>query len=321
MDMMRHLDPELVEPLEEFLAATGGGFKLSDIAGLREMLDGMIAGMQAEAPVVEGVASEDVNVPCGSPEDTVLVRIYRPSAASKPLPALIWMHPGGFVVGSIELDDLMLREIARDVGCAVIAVEYRLAPEHPYPAPLDDCNAVLQWASANAKSLRLDPNKLAVGGASAGGGLAAGVALRARDRGGAQPCFQLLIYPAINDSNIDQVSNSVPENLFWSRENALIGWQSYLGGKQASEAVDVYAAASRATDLAGLPPAFVAVGSIDMFVHDCLDYSSRLIKAGVDTALCVYPGAFHAFDAFAPQSSVAQRFVMDRNAALRRAFA
>ena len=135
------------------------------------------------------------------------------------------------------------------------------------------------------------------------------------------PCFQLLIYPAINDSNVEQVSDTVPENLFWSREAALIGWQSYLQNKQGSNDVPELAAPIRARDLSGLPATHIAVGSLDMFMPDCLEYANRLNDAGVDTSLVVYPGAFHAFDSFAPEAQVSQRMLADRDAALKRAFA
>lgn len=319
MDLRTLLDPELVEPLASIETATGGGFNLKDIPATRAMVDAMIAAVKAEVPPIAGVATEDTEV--RGTAGTVPVRIYRPTGARGPLPTLLWMHPGGYVIGSIELDDLMARQLAKDVQCAVISVEYRLAPEHPYPLPLEDCFTVLEWLGESAAEAGLDASRIAVGGASAGGGLAAGLALLARERGGPQPCLQLLIYPAINDRNIEQASAKVPENLFWSRENMLIGWRAYLNGKQASADVPAPAAAFRAKSLLGLPPAYIAIGALDMFVPDCLDYAARLIDARIATELHVYPGAFHAFDAFAPMARVSQSFVADRNAALRRAFA
>ncbi|MGD8323210.1 MAG: alpha/beta hydrolase, partial [Gammaproteobacteria bacterium] len=245
---------------------------------------------------------------------------YKPETISVDSPALLWMHPGGYVIGSIGLDDLLCRQMAKDVGCRIVSVEYRLAPENPYPAALDDCFAALQWTHNESGTLGIDPTRIAVGGSSAGGGLAAALALRARDSGDVKPCFQLLVYPSINDRNIEQVSANVPENLFWSRESTLIGWQSYLGNKQGSDDVPAFAAPIRAEDLSGLPPAHIAVGALDMFVPDCLEYAGRLNEAGVEVGLVVYPGAFHAFDAFAPEAQVSQKMVADRNAALKRAF-
>lgn len=319
-DMRARLDPELVGPLDELMAATGGGFTLTDIPATRAMVSAMITAVKAEAPAVEGVASEDLRVPSAESGVEVPIRVYRPADASGPLPVLIWMHAGGYVLGDLELDDLMLGPLAKDVGCAIVSVDYRLAPEHPYPAALRDCHGVLTWAARSASVQEFDAKRIAVGGGSAGGGLAAALALLARDRNEAQPCFQLLIYPCINDRNVEQVSDSVPENLFWSRENNLRGWDAYLAGKQGSERVDPHAAAHRAVDLRGLPPAYIAVGTLDMFLPDCLDYAGRLAAGSVDSELHVYPGAFHAFDAFAPMASVSQRFVAERSGALRRAF-
>ncbi len=318
MDMRDRLDPELVAPLDGIMAATNGGFNLRDIPGTRAMVAGMLEAMAADAPPFPGVATEDLTAEAGG--HSVGVRLYIPEAVNGTTPALLWMHPGGYVIGSIALDDLLCRQIAKEVGCRVVSVEYRLAPEHPYPAALDDSFAALQWMQAEAGALNIDAGRIAVGAASAGAGLAASVALRARDAGIAMPCFQLLVYPAINDANVEQVSDTVPENLFWSREASLIGWRSYLENKQGSDAVPELAAAIRAKDLSGLPPAHIAVGSLDMFMPDCLDYANRLNDAGVDTSLVVYPGAFHAFDAFAPEARVSQRMVADRDAALKRAF-
>jgi acetyl esterase/lipase len=282
------------------------------------MLAGMLEAMAADAPPFPGVTSEDLTAE--SDGLSVGVRVYNPDSVSGTAPALLWMHPGGYVIGSIALDDLLCRQITKEVGCRVVSVEYRLAPENPYPAALDDCFATLQWMHAQSDALGIDADRIAIGGASAGAGLAAAVALRARGSNTPMPCFQLLIYPAINDANIEQVSDGVPENLFWSREATLIGWQSYLDNKQGSDNVPELAAPSRATDLSGLPATHIAVGSLDMFMPDCLDYANRLNAAGVDTSLVVYPGAFHAFDAFAPAAQVSQRMVADRDAALKRAF-
>lgn len=320
MDPMRRLDPELVEPLTGLLEATGGGFDLRDIPATRELVAGLVAAVKAEAPPVTGVVSEDLTVPSAASGVDVPARIYRPDGAAAPLPVLLWMHAGGYVIGSIELDDLMLRELARDVGCAVISIDYRLAPEHPYPAALDDCYGVLRWAAGNSAALGIDGDRIAVGGASAGGGLAAALTLRARDSNGPPLAFQLLIYPALDDSNTEQVSASIEENLFWSRENALIGWRAYLDGAQGSADVSPYAAAIRADDLSGLPAAFIGVGTADMFMAEDVAYAERLSAAGVEVDLAICPGAFHAFDAFAPMARVSRRFLAARNAALAAAF-
>lgn len=317
-DMKQRLDPELVEPLENIMAATGGGFDLHDLVATRAFVEDMVAGVKAQVPPIEGVLAEDAAFPGPPGAPAVTVRIYRPAAAREPLPALVWMHAGGWVLGSIELDDLMTRQMAKDVGCAVVSVGYRLAPEHPYPAAIEDCYAVARHLAAHGGKYGVDGRRLAIGGSSAGGGLAAGVALLARDRGDLGLLFQLLVYPAINDCNTSQVGEGVEENLFWSRENALLSWRAYLDGKQGGDDVPVYAAPSRARDLSRLPPAFIGIGGLDMFLDDNLEYAKRLTGAGVETELHVYPRAFHAFEAFAPMSDVARRLVRDRDSALRR---
>lgn len=317
---MDRLDPELVGPLEGIMEATGGGFDLSDIPATRAMINGMLSGVNAEAPPLAGVDIEDLSAPSHEADIEVPIRIYRPSGAEGPVPVLLWMHPGGYVIGSIEMDHLTARQLAKDLGCAVVSVNYRLAPEHPYPAPLEDCYGVLQWLGTNASQLGIDATRIAIGGASAGGGLAAGLALLTRDRGGVAPIFQLLVYPGLDDSNIEPASDTLPDNLFWSRESSRIGWSAYLDGKQASPDVPAYAAPIRASDLQGLPDAFIAVGTADMLMAENIDYAERLSAAGAKVELRVYPGAFHAFESFAPMARVSQEFAADRSAALERAF-
>ena len=317
MDMRSRLDPELIAPLDGIMEATDG-FSLRDIPATRAMLAGMLEAMASDAPPFPGVTAQDRLLEHNG--HAAKVRIYEPEFAEDAAPVLLWMHPGGYVIGSIALDDMLCRQMSKAAGCHVVSVEYRLAPEHPYPAALDDCFTALQWLHHEGRSIGIDPKRIAVGGSSAGGGLAAALALRAREEGEAKPCFQLLIYPALNDRNIEQASDTLHDNLFWSRENALIGWRAYLEGRQGSDDVPAFAAALRARDFSDLPPAHIACGALDMFVRDCTDYANALIDAGVRTSLNIYPGAFHAFDSFAPDAKVSKRLVAGRNGALRRAF-
>lgn len=319
MDMFARLDPELVEPLSGVLEAMGGGLDLNDIAGMRAMLQGMTAAIKEEAPPVEGVESEDRSAPGTNGAADVDLRIYRPAGATGNLPGLLWMHGGGFALGDIELDDLMAAQMAKDVGCTVVSVDYRLAPEDPYPAAIDDCYSALEYIAGNASDLGIREERIAVGGASAGGGLAAGLALLSRDRGQIPIAFQLLIYPAINDCNTAPADEDNPDTLFWNRANNILAWNYYLNGKAGDADVPAYAAPFRAENLSGLPPAYIPVGELDLFVEDNSRYAQRLIAASVPTELHIYPGAFHAFDVFAPMSSVSQRFLEDRNTILRRA--
>ncbi|MEW6299439.1 MAG: alpha/beta hydrolase [Thermodesulfobacteriota bacterium] len=319
MTMTHRLDPELVAPLEAWLKATKGGINLHDIPAARKMMDELATAQMAKAPPIEGVRTEDRYVPgpAGAPE--VFVRIYQPTDRPDTLPALLWIHGGGYVLGSVERDDLVAKHLARVAHCMVASVEYRLAPEHPFPAPVEDCYAALKWLSAHSAELGVNKSRIAIGGASAGGGLAAGLALLARDRAEVEVCFQLLIYPMIDDRNIAPASETIPDTLVWTRENNRMGWRAYLGREPGGADVAPYAAAARATDLTGLPPAYIPVGDLDLFLDENITYAQRLLAAGVPTELHVYPGAFHGFNGFVPGAEISRRFNADRDNALKRA--
>jgi len=234
------------------------------------------------------------------------------------LPALLWIHGGGYVLGSVERDDLLAKHLARVGQCVVASVEYRLAPEHPFPAPVEDCYAALKWLSAQSAELGVHTSRIAIGGASAGGGLAAGLALLTRDRAEVEVAFQLLIYPMIDDRNIAPASETVPDTFVWTRENNRMGWRAYLGREPGGADVSPYAAAARATDLTGLPPAYIPVGDLDLFLDENITYAQRLLAASVPTELHVYPGAFHGFNGFVPSAEISRRFNADRDTALKR---
>lgn len=315
MTMTHRLDPELVAPLGVWFNATKGGINLHDIPAARRMMDELAAAQMAKASPIEGVDSEDRRVPGPRGAPDVFVRIYQPTDRPDTLPALLWIHGGGYVLGSVERDDLLAKHLARVGQCVVASVEYRLAPEHPFPAPVEDCYAALTWLSA---LVGVNTSRIAIGGASAGGGLAAGLALLTRDRAEVEVAFQLLIYPMIDDRNIAPASETVPDTLVWTRENNLMGWRAYLGCEPGGAAVSPYAAAARATDLTGLPPAYIPVGDLDLFLDENITYAQRLLAAGVPTELHVYPGAFHGFNGFVPGAEVSRRFNADRDNALKR---
>jgi acetyl esterase/lipase len=312
------VDPELVAPLTDWYQATHGGIDLHDIPAARQLMADLAAAQTVPAHLMDGVNTTDQQVPGpkGAPE--VLVRLYQPTERPDTLPTLLWMHGGGYVMGSVAGDDTVARHLAQVGPCVVASVAYRLAPECPFPAPVEDCYAALTWLAAQSAALGVDPSRIAIGGASAGGGLAAGLALLARDRAEVPVAFQLLIYPMLDDRNITPATATVPDTVVWTRKNNRMGWSAYLGHAPGGAEVSPYAAAARATDLHGVPPAYIAVGALDLFVDENITYAQRLLAAGIPTELHVYPGAFHGFNGFASRAEIARRFNADRDHALTR---
>jgi len=249
--------------------------------------------------------------------DTSSVRVYRPEHASSRAPALLYMHGGGLLIGTPHQDERQLRKIADDLGVVVAAVRYRLAPEHQYPAARDDCYDALLWL---AEQPGIDPNRIAVGGGSAGGGLAVATALTARDRGGPALCFQLLAYPMLDDRTALRPDPDRAYRRLWSNPANHYGWASYLGPAFGRSDVPPTAAPGRCEDFAGLPPAWIGVGTLDLFHDEDLSYAAGLRAAGVACSTMVVPGAFHGFDVVAG-SAVAKDFHAAQVEALRTAFA
>lgn len=254
-------------------------------------------------PLSDAVVRTDRLVP-GRPE--VPIRIHRAVGAGSPLPCVYAMHGGGYVIGSYDMDDPRFDAWCPRYGCVGVSVEYRLAPETPYPGPLEDCYAGLKWVYDHHEELGVDPERIGVAGVSAGGGLAAALAMLARDRGEVPLQFQLLDCPMLDDRQATP-SSQLDGLAVWNRESNTFGWRSYLGDRYGSPDVPAYAAPARATDLAGLPPAFVCVGSADGFRDEDIVYAMRLNQAGVPADLHVYAGAPHGVLLFA-DSPVARRY-------------
>ncbi len=317
-DLTELLDPELKEPIKMMLDQMPP-MTFDNLPAARAASQQMMAAMKMQMPVIPGVITEDRTIPGPKDSPDVTVRIYRPEKQVGQLPALLWIHGGGYMLGDIDQEDFTAKQFALAGDCVVVSVEYRLAPENPYPAPLEDCYAALKWLSAHAEELGVNQSRMAIGGASAGGGLAAGLAILARDRAEVKALFQLLVYPMINDCNVIPASKTLPDTIFWTRENNLIGWRSYLGCEPGREGIPCYAAAYRATNLEGLPPAYITVGDLDLFAQEDIDYSRRLMGAGVSTELHVYPGGCHAFDMLVPDADISKRFTADIHRALGRA--
>ena len=228
------------------------------------------------------------------------------------------IHGGGYIIGSAR-DDLNVIAFAEHVGCTVVSVEYRLAPEATYKESVADCFAGLNWLVDNAAALGVDTGRVAIGGASAGGGLTAGLALYNRDNNGPELAFQLLIYPMLDDTHETPSGYEITHPTVWNRHVSLKAWKMYLGDEYGTDAVSPYAAAARASDLSGLPPAYVTVGMLDLFRDEDIVYAQRLMAAGVPTELEVYAGMCHGAEMLVPTAAVSQRMQQGYLNALKRA--
>jgi acetyl esterase/lipase len=316
MDTKHLVDPELIPMLDQFPPLQ---FTPDILPQMRAMAAEQLAQMRPLMPEFPAIAVNEQYVPGTANAPEVRVLVYRPQGVQQQLPALLWIHGGGYVLGSAAQDDLRAKTIVDAVGCVVVSVDYRLAPETPHPGPVEDCYAALTWLHAHAAESGVDPNRIAIGGASAGGGLAAALGLLARDRGAVPVAFQLLIYPMLDDRTVTLAEPHPHTGEFiWNHDANRFGWSSLLGGEPGGADVSPYAAPARAEQLAGLPPTYLCVGALDLFLDEDLDYARRLLHAGVPTELHVYPGAYHGFN-MVPDARVSLAFNRDLSDALRRA--
>jgi acetyl esterase/lipase len=251
------------------------------------------------------VEHTDHLAPGGPGDPDVPVRLHRERGITAPRPALISIHGGGYVIGSHLADDGRFDRWSPRLRCVGVSVGYRLAPETPYPGPLEDCYAALRWAYENARDLGIDPGRIGIIGGSAGGGLAAGLSLLARDRAQIPVAFQVLSYPMLDDRLATRSGRAGAP--LWGPSANQFGWRSYLSGLHRGDDIPGYAVPARASDLAGLPPAFVMVGNLDGLLDEDVDYARRLIAAGVPTDLHVFADGPHAFDSQLPGTAIAQR--------------
>jgi acetyl esterase/lipase len=231
------------------------------------------------------------------------VRLYRPKTQFGVTPVLLWLHGGGFIMGRPEQDEALCSQLGRELGIGVVSVDYRCAPEHPFPAALEDGYSALCWIAAQDGVQGLDASRIAIGGASAGGGLAAALVQYAHDRGQVPVCFQLLVYPMLDDRTVLRGELEDRGKFVWTQASNRYGWESYL--KQPCGAADApaYAVPARRADLTGLPPAWIGVGTLDLFHDEDLAYAQRLKDCGVACDVHIVPGAFHGFDAFGVMGS------------------
>jgi acetyl esterase len=305
-------DPELAAALAMMPVVA-----ITDIPSSRVQMAETMASVYGE-PDRSGIEIRDELVPGPEGAPDVRLRIYTPHRVAAPA-AIYDVHGGGFIVGSIDMFDGHNLRLARELGVVVVTVDYRLAPEHPYPAPLEDCYAGLVWTAKNADALGVDPDRIAVHGESAGGGLCAGLALLARDRGGPQIAFQYLGVPELDDRLDTPSMQAFTDTPIWNRPNAVVSWDAYLGaGKRGGPEVPIYAAPARATDVAGLPPAYVSVMEFDPLRDEGIAYAQALLHAGVSVELHAFPGTFHG-SSMVEQAAVSRREADEALAVLRRA--
>lgn len=315
--MSYRLDPEVAAGMAAFAAAAGGrlpALPVGDVAGRRAREAASSDSFSALAEPVDGVVTSDHRLARGD-GGSILLRWYAKEGV-RPGSAALWIHGGGMIMGSVEADDADIQAVVSETGVPLLAVDYRLAPEHPHPVPVEDCYAALVWLADHAAELGVDPARIGVAGASAGGGLAAGVALLARDRGGPALAGQILIYPMLDDRT-PAPPPALDRFLTWTHDDNQTGWRALLGDAAGGNDVPIYAAPARAGDLAGLPPTYLDVGQLDLFLDEDIEYARRIAATGTPVELHVHPGLPHGCEDLAPEAGVSRRLQADRLRALR----
>ncbi len=311
-----NFDPEIA-PLLDFLPDTSLG--LGDPVAARSAFLELVS--QANADIDEaGVAIENSSIPGPPDAPDIPVRIYSPEGLAGTVPGILHIHGGGFVIGNLDSELGTCIGLCRGLGVVVVSVDYRLAPETPYPGGLEDCYAALTWVSENGSQCHIDPSRLAIFGQSAGGGLSAATALLARDRGGPAPCFQYLGIPELDDRLQTPSMRQFTDTPMWNRPNAELSWDYYLGDQYQRGADDVpyHAAPARADDLSDLPPAYISTMEFDPLRDEGVEYALKMMQAGVPTELHCFPGTFHGSALFT-HTQVARREAAEMFAVLGRA--
>ncbi|MFK8049917.1 MAG: alpha/beta hydrolase [Halioglobus sp.] len=307
------IDPEL-QPFIEFLP----NIALEDPAATRAGFNEMISQTNAELDE-SGVDIENLSIPGAEKSPEVSVRIYSPQEKANSVPALLYIHGGGFVVGNIESEHGACLSLCRDLGIVLVSVDYRKAPETPYPGGLNDCYAALLWTSENAQKLGIDLDRLGIFGQSAGGGLSAATALLSRDRNGPKLCFQYLGIPEVDDRLETSSMKQFTDTPLWNRPAAELSWDYYLGADytRGADNVPYLAAPARTEDLSGLPPAHVTTMEFDPLRDEGVLFALKLMQAGVSVELHSYPGTFHGSSMFM-NAATSQREAQEMKTVLRR---
>jgi len=259
-------------------------------------------------PLPKDIVIENRYIPGGDSKQKIRLRIYKSKSSTGLIPGLLWFHGGGLVMGKPEVDDPLCIRFVQEAGIFVVSVQYRYAPQHPFPAGLKDAYTSLKWLHLQGRQLGIDVNRLGVGGESAGGCIAASLAQMAKDRNEIPLKTQHLIYPMLDDRS--SIRSDLPDDTrFWTKQSNRFGWEAYLSKPCGSREIPQYAVPGRRNDLSGLPPAWIGVGSMDLFHDENVAYAQRLRAHGVDCDIHVVDGAFHCFDAIAPNTQVTQEFI------------
>lgn len=318
-------DPEMLEPLSRIAPLDAPDMTEADIQPSRDDMNTWFPSFEeaiGDLPVV--LDEYSVPGPEGAPDIIVSVlspRAHRDKAMkgkADPVGAVYNIHGGGMMVGNRRMDVPRLIDLVVEFGIVAATVEYRLAPEHPDPAPVEDCYAGLVWMAKSAEKLGIDPEKIIITGGSAGGGLSAGVALMCRDRGTVKLAGQLLLCPMIDDTNTTLSSFQYLQGNTWTRQRNLLGWRSLLGDRVGTEEVSIYAAPYRAKDLTNLPPTFIEAGSAEMFRDENVEYANRIWAVGGSCELHIWSGGFHGFDFFAPDTELSRAAIAARKSWIKR---
>lgn len=309
---MSRIDRECLPPLEALLQAVPGGLNaIPDIQARRQLLNDMMVppDAQGNAP---SLTIETMTL--DTAQGNLQARLYAPRGLEGDGPGLIYIHGGGMIMGNLDTEDATCRRLCTELGIRLISIDYRKAPEHPYPTPMLDAYAGADWVIDHARDLNLIPDRVGLYGQSAGGGLALAVALRARDVQGPAFAFIGAVYPMIDDRHTTPSSRDIIDIGVWDRTGSLEAWNWYLAG----QTPDSYAAPARAANLQDLPPVYMDVGELDLFRDENIEFARRLVEAGNPTEFHLWPGAYHGSEVFAPGADLSRRIWDGRFRAIRR---
>ena len=317
MSIEKRIDPKSNIPLKALKKKLPRGINgIKDIKERRRVLHENVQKMKAVFPPSSNIVRQNHFTGREKSEENLKLRSYRPKGKKGILPCLYYIHGGGMIMGTVENDDVNASHLSEQLGVIVVSVDYRLAPEDPYPAQINDCYNGLLWIESQKESLQIDTSKIVLYGQSAGGGLVIATAMMVRDKGGPEIKFQMPIYPMLDDRHETPSSHEIVDIGVWDRDASIEAWKYYLGGRDA----DAYAAPSRATSLEGLPPTYIDVGELDLFRDENILFAQRLLQASVATEFHLYPGAYHASENFAPEADLSKAIWSNRIKALKKVF-